>query len=305
MRDAVGAAERIAQRVDGHGARGSDRHATVERGQQHIFARFHIGAVFIRPAQILGDELNALEAEHSGKGVRFAGDIGLNAVTERIDARGSSDGLGKASRQLRIEQHAARQEVRMHNADLELLFRDEDDGVRRRFRAGAGRGRGHQQRRAAVYDLALIGQIVIIAGVRHHDRDDLRGIHDTAAADGDNGVCAAVFDLTVDLTDLPVFGLGRNIADQREALTGGLERLDRGIDRAGLQRAHIREERDLFLIELFQQLRQLRDAACAGNDSLRYGQNIRIHHKTSSFLQMATRSTASSAARIASSSFSS
>ena len=193
----------------------------------------------------------------------------------------------------------------MHDADLQLLFRNEDDGVRCRFRAGTGRCRRHQQRRAAVYDLALVGQIVIIAGVRHHDRNDLRGIHDAAAADGYNGVCAAVFDLAEDLTNLPVFGLGRDVIDQREALTGDLEGLDRGIDRAGLQSAHIRKERDFFLLQLFQQLRQLRDAACAGNDSLRYGQNIRIHHKTSSFLQMATRSTASSAARIASSSFSS
>lgn len=137
----VGAAERIAQRMDGHGTRRGDRHAAVERSQQHILACLHVGAVFIGSAQILGDKLNPLETEHSCKRVGLAGNVGLNAVAERIDACGCGDGLGKAFRQLWVEQNAARQEVRMHDADLQLLFRNEDDGVRCRFRAGTGRCR--------------------------------------------------------------------------------------------------------------------------------------------------------------------
>ena len=71
----------------------------------------------------------------------------------RVDAGRGRDMGGKAARGLRIEDRQIWQESRADDARL-LVFAGGDDGNRRDFGAGSGRGGNHHERQAAGRQLA-------------------------------------------------------------------------------------------------------------------------------------------------------
>ena len=120
----------------------------------------------------------------------------LEAMHERVEARGGRDLRRQADRELRVRDDDARHHLRVENDLLLMRLLVEDDACAPHFGSGAGRG-GHRDHRrdagriGARPPVADILEIPERARLPGHERDDLAGIEPRTAAEGHDAIVLA------------------------------------------------------------------------------------------------------------------
>ena len=103
---------------------------------------------------------------------------------------------------MRVEDHAIGHQLRADDADLQFVFGDQNDAVRRGFGAGAGGGWHHNERQSRVTGLCAlrkIGQREF--RVRCQNGGHLGGIDCRAATKGDDAVAGGTLEVAQCLVD--------------------------------------------------------------------------------------------------------
>ena len=159
----------------------------------------------------------------------------------------------------RVEDHVIGDHRRVHDADLQLLFRHGDDGVRRLFRAGPGSRRDAAGRHGLFAAERIVQKILHGVFVGHEDACELRGVHRAAAADGDDDVRAQRAELIDQRLHRAVARLGGDVGEDHGLHTGGADDLLRQIHKTRAENALVGEDRGLFaacddLAEIFQRI---------------------------------------------------
>ena len=159
-------------------------------------ARLEVGAVGDGPWQVAADVLNGGELHAVREQVRTVGDEALEAVEQRVEALVGGEPGRYGEHELGVDDRKAGEVV--GGADADLLVRGEvrDDSGGVDLRAGSGRGRDgdpgqlgvHERQGTAGLSAGVVPEVV--ARLRREHRHDLRGIHDRAAAEGDDEVDA-------------------------------------------------------------------------------------------------------------------
>ena len=118
------------------------------------------------------------------------GGVALDGVGKRVHAGGGGEALGHGVHHVRIDDGDLGDVVHVHADELALALHVGDDVIDRDLGGGAGGG-GHGDREHGVVLRrrdALEGADVRELGVVDDDADGFRGIHDRAAAHGDDAV---------------------------------------------------------------------------------------------------------------------
>ena len=173
-----------------------ERGRTHARRRQHARACLDIAAVIAGAWQVGLDQAHALERNAIGKRMIARRAVGLEAMYERIQARGRGDRGRQADGQLRIADDDAGHHLRMEDDLLLVRGLVDDHAGAADFRAGTGGGRHGNHRR----DAAALGtgppvthvlEIPQRPGLTGHEGDHLAGVERRATAECDHSIVAA------------------------------------------------------------------------------------------------------------------
>jgi len=192
VRHAVGdvelTAQRIGQRVHRRGIHGPQAEPAIQAGEGHPLARLHIVPMGDGTLQIAARQADAFQGVQIDHRVREAVHVGFDAVNQRVHAGRGRDGRRDRARQGGIDVSGIGNQVRAHDALLEVLSDVEQDGVRGHFAAGSRSGWQAHQPGAPAPDLADAEHVAhVLRAVQQHAQE-FAGVQGAPAANADQRI---------------------------------------------------------------------------------------------------------------------
>ena len=257
--DVVFAAERVTQRMHCRRAGAGNGDAAVERGDLHLTLGVERFGIVAGALDVVEDAVKGVERERVAERVGLVAREALDSVRHGVHAARRGDLARQVLDHARIENDIVGDHRRVHDADLQLLFRHSDDGVRRRFGARPGGRRDEAGRHGLFAAERIVQKILHRIFVGYEDARELRGVHRAAAADGDDDIRAQRAELVNQCLHRAVARLGGYVGEDHGLHTGGPDDLLRQIHKTRAENSLVGEDRGLFtagddLAEIFQRI---------------------------------------------------
>ena len=219
-----------------------EREAGLGRGQHHRLPGGGIAWFGVGGANVGADQCHGRQRQRIRNRVGALGHICLQRMRQAIDAGVGGGSWGNGIGQLIIHQGCKGQCAEAGDQHLLIMFGVGDDGEAGAFAAGAG-GRGDRYDRQS----ALIGcerRLVIahFAAARRQDRHRLGGIDGGAAAETDQAVEVALFQLQHTRFDHRVGRIGDGVAEHRHREAGFHQWIEAVPDVAGADHERVGDD---------------------------------------------------------------
>src|SRR5699024_2542132 len=175
--DVVFAAQRVAQGMDGGGARCGDGQPAVVGRDLHPVLFGHGLGVVAGLFDVVQDQVQALQGVQIAEGVGLVAGEALDAVGQGVDAGGRRDLAGQVLDHPGVQDDVVGDHVLVDDAHLQLLFGDGDDGVGGDLGAGAGGGGDQDDGHELLGHAGVVQQLLDAVAVGDQHAGQLGGVH--------------------------------------------------------------------------------------------------------------------------------
>ena len=209
--------------MDGGRAAGRDGEAAVVRGDLHTVLLGHGLGVVAGLLDVVQDQVKALQRVQVAERIGLVAGEALDAVRQCVNTGRSSDLARQVLDHAGVEDDVVGDHILVDDADLQLFLGHGDDGVGGDLCAGTG-GCGDQNDGYALLGATrFVQQLLDAVLVGDQHTGQLGGIHNRAAAAGDDHIRTARLELVNELLHGHVAWLCRQVVEDIIVRAAGLD----------------------------------------------------------------------------------